>query len=128
MSEVSDRPAWASPPGKLHGTQHDVVALGDELVHRGGQGIHVAAVPVDEDDAAGPGAEGTGELDDDLLQCCCADGTGAGEGLVLSAAAVGESGRHHRGRQPRGDIAIVGGRPATRKRDHGSGIPVSEFR
>ena len=96
-SDVSVRPAWASPPA-THGHHGErVAAVGVEGGHGPIDGVAVAAVAVDEHDAGGP-VGGADELDDHGRHDVGADRQRAGEAGVLAAGRHGE-------RRPDDDVA-----------------------
>ena len=108
MSEVSTRPACASPPG-TPGSQHDdPVALAAQPGRRPPHGLRVAAVPGREDHGAEV-CRAAHELDDDVLERRLAEGQRAREPGVLAARPVRQGGRGD-------DVAAAGGRAPRRAR------------
>ena len=93
-SDVSVRPACASPPGVAGPPDEHVVALGGAAPLRRDQRLLVAAVRVDEHHAGEGAAGGAHQLDEQVRQDLVADEERAGEAGVLAAGPVGHGGRH----------------------------------
>ena len=72
------------------GAPAHVAALVPKQGHGRGQRLHVAAMPVDEDEARRPARRGAAELHQQQTQGGCADRDGATELLVLAAGAVSD--------------------------------------
>ena len=104
-SDVSVRPAWASPPVTWGNQASARPALGPHGGHRPPERPRVPGVPRHQHHP-GEGVGRAHQLDHHRLQCPLADRERAGEPGVLAARPVGQGGRHHHvrtgGRQPLG--------------------------
>ena len=99
ISDVSVRPAWASPPGTPHGNQ----ATSRPSDRSSGTAVRSASrlppCPLTISTRPGPAAGGAAVLDEQPGQRLGADRDRAGEALVLAAGAVGQR-RARAGRRP----------------------------